>query len=453
MTQFDAGAAQETARRFLSDNPDIETVEVVMTDLNGIVRGKWLPAAKLVEVAGGTTGMTIDLATCDIWGRDVPAVIEGTREGDGVCRPVMESLKRLAWLPRPTAALIVHMYDDKGHAWPLDPRTVLQNAVDRLATHGLHAVVAPELEFYLFREERAESGAPLLPATRLNGETQIGGQLFSADLMHEQDAILAEMQQTCLAMGLPLESLVKELSPAQYEINLRHNGDVLQAADDAQMLKRVIKGVAAKHGFIASFMAKPSRDLAGSGLHVHASLVDDHGNNAFGADETLLRNAVAGLGVSAADAFLVLAPHRNSYRRFSSGHHAPLAPTWGHDNRNVALRIPRGGPEARRVEHRIAGADANIFLVLAAILAGMAHGIEHRLDPGPASEPGEEHACGPAMPRHWPGAIERFEASTLVPDLLGSEAHAAFAAIKRTEMAEFDAIASRLEYDTYLVTV
>jgi glutamine synthetase len=129
-----------------------------------------------------------------------------------------------------------------------------------------------------------------------------------------------------------------------------------------------------------------------------------------------------------------------------------MAPTWGHDNRNVALRIPRGGPESRRVEHRIAGADANIFLVLASILAGMAHGIENRLDPGPVSEPGEEHACGPAMARHWPTAMERFEASTLIPELMGSALHQAFSAIKRTEMAEFDAIASRLEYDTYLVT-
>jgi glutamine synthetase len=451
MTTFDATTAQETARQFLQENPDIETVEIVMTDLNGVVRGKWLPVSKLVEIAGGTTGMTIDLATCDIWGRDVPAVIEGTREGDGVCRPVMSSLQRLAWLARPTASLIVHMHDEDGNAWPLDPRTILHNAIDRLAGHGLHAVVAPELEFFLFREERGEDGAPCLPATRLNGNTQIGGQLFSADLMQEQDALLSEMQQTCVAMGLPLESLVKELSPAQYEINLHHNGDLLQAADDAQMLKRVIKGVAAKHGFIASFMAKPSRELAGSGLHVHASLVDDAGKNAFGANEHLLRHAVAGLGAMAADAFLMFAPHYNSYRRFAGGHHAPMAPTWGHDNRNVALRIPRGGSEARRVEHRIAGADANIFLVLASVLAGMAHGIENKLDPGPACEPGEEHACGPAMARHWPTAIERFEASTLIPELMGSQLHQAFSAIKRAEMAEFDAIASRLEYDTYLV--
>ena len=260
------------------------------------------------------------------------------------------------------------------------------------------------------------------------------------------------MQATCVAMNLPVESLVKELSPAQYEINLHHNADLLQAADDAQMLKRVIKGVAAKHGLIASFMAKPSRDLAGSGLHVHTSLIDDAGRNAFGDNHDLLRHAVAGLGIMAADAFLIFAPHRNSYRRFAGGHHAPMTPTWGHDNRNVALRIPRGGPESRRIEHRIAGADANIFLVLAAVLTGMAHGIEQKLDPGPVSEPGAEHACGAAMPRHWPTAIERFASSTLIPGLLGPAFHQAYAAIKRTEMAEFDAIASRLEYDTYLVT-
>tara|TARA_B100000676_G_scaffold14536_2_gene13035 strand:- start:5785 stop:7146 length:1362 start_codon:yes stop_codon:yes gene_type:complete len=452
MSAFDAAAAQDQARRFLADNPDLETIEVVMTDLNGVVRGKWLPAAKLVEVAGGTTGMTIDLATCDIWGRDVPAVIEDTREGDGVCRPVMGSLKRLPWMSRPTASITVQMFDENGTAWPLDPRTILESAIARLAGHGLYAVAAPELEFYLFREERGPDGEPLLPGTRLNGETQIGGQLFSADLMQEQDTILADMQRTCEVMGLPLESLVKELSPAQYEINLRHDGDILQAADDAQMLKRVIKGVAANHGLIASFMAKPARDLAGNGLHVHTSLVDDGGRNFFGADDQLLRHAIAGLGASAADAFLMFAPHRNSYRRFSSGHHAPMEPTWGHDNRNVALRIPRGGPESRRVEHRIAGADANVFLVLSLVLSGMAHGIEHKLDPGPASEPGDEHACGEAMPRHWPGAIERFEASTLIPTLLGAQVHAAYGDIKRTEMAEFDAIASRLEYDTYLVT-
>jgi len=451
MTAFDAAEAQEAARRFLADNPDLETIEAVMTDLNGQVRGKRMPAAKLVELASGTTGMTIDLATCDIWGRDVPAVIEGTREGDGVCVPVMSSLRRLAWLDRPTAGIIVHMHDEHGAAWPLDPRSILASAAERMAALGYTAVTAPELEFYLFREERAADGTPQLPATRLNGESQIGGQLFSADLMHEQDSLLAEMQETCLAMGLTVESLVKELSPGQYEINLRHGADIVQAADDAQMLKRVIKGVARRHGLIASFMAKPARELAGSGLHVHASLVDGDGKNAFGTDETLLRQAVAGLAAAAADGFLVFAPHRNSYRRFTSGHHAPMAPTWGFDNRNVALRIPRGGPEARRIEHRIAGADANLYLVLAMLLHGMAHGLENTLDPGPPSEPGEEHAAGPAMPQHWPGAIERFEGSDLMASMLGAGVRDAFAAIKLTELSEFDAIASRLEYDTYLV--
>lgn len=441
-------------KRFLDDHPHIETVEVVLSDLNGIYRGKWLPASAAGKVMGGQFKMPLTAVSPDIWGRDVPVLCEKTGDGDGICEPVEESARILPWLSRPTAQLFLQLNTEDGAPWGFDPRVVLKGVFERYCERGLTPVCAPELEFYLFAEGRDDDGRPRVPGTRANGECRIGGQLYSTEVMRETASLLHEIRETCDAMSVPLDGLLKELAPGQYELNLHHVDNPLQAADNAQLLKQVIKSVARKHGYIASFMAKPFGDRDGNGFHTHVSILDAGGNNIFddgtprGSDA--LRNAIAGLAATMPDSMLIFAPHLNSWRRLQRGVHGPLAPTWGYENRYVAMRIPNGEGAARRIEHRIAGADANPYLSLAVILAGILHGIENGLEADPPTVAGPEKSAA-VLPSSWDAALRVFERSAFIRDHLGGDFQLALAAIKQVEQDEFSAAVSALEYDSYLV--
>ena len=444
----------ETARNFLADNPDIAVVEALLIDLNGVHRGKWLPRHQLESVFEGGLRMALTGVTPDIWGRDVPALCAKTGDGDGICVPTVRTLKRLPWLSRPTAQIYLHLTHE-GKPWGYDPRVVLGQLQQRFVDRGLTPVVAPELEFMLLSSARDAEGIPQVPQTRINGRSKVGGQLYGTDIMHEFSEVLHEMREACDAMDLKLDTLVKELAPGQYELNQHHLGDALQAADNAQMLKRVIKGVAQKHGYVATFMPKPFADVDGNGFHTHISVLDEHGHNIFddGTEKgsESLRHAVAGLAATMSDLMLVFAPHRNSYRRFSAGTHTPIAPTWGYENRDVALRIPVGDPQARRIEHRVAGADANPYLVLSAILAGVLFGLENKLEAAKPIVAGTENQ-GRELAGDWLTALRDFEKSTFVREYLGAPFHEAMCAIKHFEQDEFNRTITPFEYDAYLIT-
>ncbi|MFG1489662.1 glutamine synthetase, partial [Oceanospirillum sp. HFRX-1_2] len=198
-------------------------------------------------------------------------------------------------------------------------------------------------------------------------------------------SFFGEVRSACVEQGIPADTIISELGPGQFEINLMHVADPALAGDHATLFKRLVKGVARKHDFGATFMAKPYADKSGNGFHVHFSLIDKDGNNVFDdgtdAGSDLLRHAIAGLMETMADSMLIFAPHLNSYRRFAAGAHAPTFASWGYENRTVALRVPESEPVARRIEHRVSGADANPYLVLASVLAGALYGIENKLQP------------------------------------------------------------------------
>jgi glutamine synthetase len=441
-------------RRFLAEYPETEIIEVVLTDLNGIYRGKWLPVNGIDKVLDGKFKMPLTSVSCDIWGRDVPALCRQTGDGDGICNAIEETVRPLPWLKRPTGQLFLQLNSEDGVPWEFDPRVVLKNVTARFTDLGLTPVCAPELEFYLFSEGRDVNGLPVIPPTRVNAECRIGGQLYSTEIMHEKEELMHEIRESCDLMGVPQDGLLKELAPGQYEINLHHVDDPLAAADNAQLLKQVIKNVSRKHGCIASFMAKPFGDRDGNGFHTHVSLLDRDGRNVFddGTDQgsDLLRYAIAGLADVMADSMLPLAPHRNSYRRLQRGVHGPLVPNWGYENRYVAMRIPNGEGAARRIEHRIAGADANPYLSLAVILAGILHGLERKQVPEPPtrSGPGKPEA---RLPGNWETALDVFEKSEFIRDALGAQFQRAMVEIKRVEQEQFLAQVSPLEYDSYLV--
>ena len=241
-------------------------------------------------------------------------------------------------------------------------------------------------------------------------------------------------------------------------MTLAHKADALRACDEAIMYKRMVKSVANRHDMEATFMAKPFEASAGNGMHLHASLLDSEGRNAFASEDPagtpLLRNAIGGMQATMADAFLIFAPNANSYRRFKANSYAPVAPTWGINNRTVSFRVTAGPAPTRHVEHRIGGADANPYLAMAALLAGMCHGIENRLDPGaPVSGNGYEAKFdAPPMPGNWFSAVEQFEQSALMKDYLGERFVEMFSIVKRTEQEQFFGTVPVLDYDWYLRT-
>jgi glutamine synthetase len=227
--------------------------------------------------------------------------------------------------------------------------------------------------------------------------------------------------------------------------------------DDAVLFKRAIRGVAARHGRIACFMAKPFAGMAGTGMHLHASLADTHGRNAFAADDPagtpLLRHAIGGLRNTLADGMAVFAPNANSFRRFRAMSYAPVAPTWGINNRSVSLRVPAGPPASRHVEHRVAGADANPYLVAALVLSGMQRGIEGTMDPGPpVVGNGYEQASAADLPTDWRASLAQASRSEFLAWALGPEFLRIFLAIKQRECEKFGALVSDRDYEWYLDT-
>jgi glutamine synthetase len=223
------------------------------------------------------------------------------------------------------------------------------------------------------------------------------------------------------------------------------------------MYKRLAKGVATRHGCEATFMAKPFAGRAGSGLHLHVSVVDADGVNIFASDAPdgtpALRHAVGGMRDTLSDAMAIFAPNANSYRRFRANSYAPVAPTWGVNNRTVSLRVPAGPPSGRHIEHRLSGADANPYLALAAMLAGVHHGLTHKVDPGPPVT-GNGYAeiieKERRLPTTWGAAVDRFERSAIMSDYLGERFVRMFGIVKRTEQDRFEEVVSSLDYDWYL---
>ena len=278
--------------------------------------------------------------------------------------------------------------------------------------------------------------------------------MLAFDKLDEFASVLADIDAACITQNVPAGAATAEYGGGQFEVNLGHLPDPVLAADHALMLRRIVKGVAQAHGLDATFMSKPFAEQSGSGLHIHVSLVDGAGRNVF--DETgpegdrLLGHAIAGLQATTHDAMAIFAPNLNAYRRFAPNQFVPVNTSWGVNNRSVSFRIPAGGGSARRIEHRIAGAEANPHLVMAAVLAGLHHGLTAGLSPSPPSTGNAGEVADPAMPLKLWTALDRLEASVLMADYLGPRYPAAYAAIKRSEFEAFMAQVFSREYDWYL---
>ncbi len=448
------------ARIFLDANPDIKSVHVIWTDICGVARGKILRRDEVVPAWRDGRFMPISALVLDVTGQDVPETGLVFDEGDRdmLMWPAPGSLVRIPWADEPAAQYVASIRDLDGSPHYFDPRSVLEKIVTRFAGElNMTPVGAIELEFYLMDRASAMAGKPFPPKSLVNESRPQHYQAYHLQDLDDFLPFFTDLYACCEVQGLPAKTLISEYSPGQMEIVLRHRADVLRACDEAIMLKRLIKAVAEKHGLAATFMAKPYSQWSGSGMHVHVSLADGQSRNLFAAEDPLrnelLLHALGGLKSAMAESMLIFAPNGNSYRRFRRNSYAPVSASWGINNRTVSLRIPGGAAEACHIEHRPAGADANPYLVMAAVLAGMHHGITEKADPGnPVTGNGYERRAK-YIPGNWFNAIDAFWKASILKEYFGKEFIDTYCTLKEVEADRFYAEPTARDFEWYLRTV
>jgi glutamine synthetase len=447
---------------FLDAHPGIDRFELLLPDLSGIARGKRLRRAGLRSAAAQGLPLPSSIFASRASGESVgkSGLVWEVGDKDLRCHLIPESLVRMPWAPRPSAQALLRMLDEDGTPFFADPRTVLEAVLARYAARDWTPVVALELEFFLIAKPGGKHRAPKPADAPLTGQPQTKTQVFGFEELAEFDVVLGAIEDACRTQGVPAGAASAEYAPSQFEINLNHVDDAVLAADHAFLLKRIIKGVATAHGMAATFMAKPFAEESGSGMHMHFSILDGQGRNIMAETEgedplsnPLLRHAVGGLAAGLRDHAAILAPTANAYRRFGTGSYAPVTTSWGFNNRTVAFRIPDGDARARRIEHRVPGADTNPHLVAASVLAAALDGIERRLDPPPASEGNAYETPGRDIPETWGEALRAFETSSLIEAAFGARFQALFHAVKDEERRVFDAEITPREWEWYLTTI
>ena len=462
LTASPSGSTVAEAEAFLAAHPEIEAFDIVLHDSNGIGRGKIIRRHELLSLYKSGRHLPISILGLDICGEDVHETGLIWDQGDGDLRawPIPGTLVPLHGTVPPRGELFMSMYDLEGAKMTSDPRHALQAQVDALAAEGLYPAGAFELEFFLLSNQRGADGKVQPAADVLDGRASHKTEVYSVDHLHGMLPLFNDIYAGAAKAGIKAETMISEYAPGQYELTLHYREDVMQAADDLIRLKRIVRMQARLHGVTACFMAKPNEVYAGSGMHFHVSMRDATGKNVFVEaeegkwNETIL-HALGGLRATMGESMLVFAPHANSWRRFASQSYAPVSPTWGVNNRSVALRIPAGDIKARRIEHRPAGVDANPYLVAATVLAGIRHGLKNKIDPGPETT-GNGYAGGedaPAIPVDWRMAIEAAKNSAFLKEALGEDMHRTFTAIKAAEYARVMRTVSEVDYDLYLYTV
>jgi glutamine synthetase len=460
-TESPSGSTPSEAEAFLAAHPEIEAVDIVLHDANGIGRGKIIRRHELMSIYTGGRHMPISILGLDICGEDVHETGLIWDQGDGDLRawPIPGTLVPLHGTNPPRAEVFMSLYTLDGKPMTSDPRHALQRQVDAMAAEGLHPAGAFELEFFLLANDRDQDGYVRPAPAVLDGRRSDKTEVYSVDHLHGMEPLFSEIYAGARAAGIKAETVISEYAPGQYELTLHYRTDVMQAADDLVRLKRIVRLTARRFGVTACFMAKPIEKYAGSGMHFHVSLQDGQGKNLFAEKEegkwndTIL-HALGGMRTTMGESMLVFAPHANSWRRFANQSYAPVSTNWGVNNRSVALRIPAGALAARRIEHRPSGVDANPYLVAATVLAAIRHGLKNKIDPGPETTGnGYEDDEASTIPRDWRAAIEAAQQSAFLKDALGEDMHRTFTAVKAAEYARVARTISDVDYDLYLHTV
>ncbi|WBU58395.1 glutamine synthetase family protein [Paracoccus sediminicola] len=434
----------------------MRTIRVAAADLNGVPRGKRVPARFASKLLTEGTKFPYSVLNMDIWGEDIedsPLVFE-TGDPDALLMPTERGFMPMPWLAAPSALLPIWMFHPDGRPYEGDPRQALARVVDRYKAAGLTPVVATEMEFFIIDD----SGKTLrVPPSPRSGKRRTGAETLSLRALDAFDQFFTRLYDSCEEMDIPADTAISEAALGQFEINMMHQDDPLKAADDAWLFKMLTKGVARQFGFAASFMAKPYDVWSGSGLHMHFSLLDSEGRNVFddggprGSDT--LRHAVAGLTRAMPGSTLIFAPHENSYDRLVPNAHAPTGIGWAYENRTAAIRIPASGPKARRIEHRVAGGDVNPYLMIAAILGAALNGIEDAQEPPPPFEGNAYDKGLEQLPGTWSEAITAFERCDEIKRIFPQHLIDNYVMTKRQELHYMAELTDEETIELYLDTV
>ena len=417
------------------------TVILGVGDLNGLMRGKRIPADQWPRICGSGNALAMSLftmdMTCDVW--ETPVV--GFANGFPDCHIFpMHPPVAVPW--EPGVAMCFARAEGMDHG-PLtvDPRQALLRQVERAAAMGIDLQVGTELEFYLLDPD---TGRP----------RDKGNDCYGLARAAELEPVLGPMRRELAEMGIPIEQSNPEYAAGQVEVNIRYDSAMI-AADRVVMFRSLVKQLAARHGLNATFMAKPFIDESGNGFHLHYSLWSQ-GKNIF-ADAGKLndrgRHFLGGMQQRMAEASICGAATVNAYRRRQPLSFCPVNASWGLDNRTVALRVIEGSDSTVRIEKRDAGADCNPYLLMAADIAAGLDGIEGKTEPTAITTGNAyEDDNAPPIPLDLADAISLARNSGWLRDVLGADQHEIWLQQAERELAFFNQQVTPFETARYLGT-
>ena len=436
----------------------VTEVECIVPDMNGVQRGKVLPAGKFLSgvkdgtlrIPGSVFSVTINGEYPDGVGHIVPVF-----DPDQVMVPDPDTICEAPGFKTPTAYVIADAFDRDGMPVDIAPRMILKKVLKLYTDKGWRPVIAPEVEFYLV-SRNTDPDFPLVPPAGRSGRPETASQPYGLEALNEFEEIIDHIYDHCEKAGLDIDTMIHESGAAQLEVNFLH-GDPLRLADEVLLFKRIVRQVALEHGVYATFLAKPMADQPGSAMHIHQSVLDiDTGRNIFsmanGRDSVLFRSYIGGLVRLLPQVAPLFAPNVNSFRRMRPDSDAPINVQWGSDNRSCGLRVPISDGKNRRVENRLPGADSNPYLAIAASLVCGYIGMVEKMIP-PKSIEGNAYSRARTLPRSLEVALDRFSHCKPVKSILGEDFFELFYAIKECELFNFQSVISSWEREHLLLRV
>lgn len=439
----------QEVKNFKQQWPNIEFIDLIFTDINATPRGKRVPANALEKLSKGVA-LPISTISLDTKGNVVESagLGEDLGEPDNMCFPIAGTLMPTA--KEQVGQVLLSMMDESGtQPSPLFIRNIVSNMLETLHAKGQYPCVALELEFYLIDKKRDAQGQLQTAINPTKNTREKDTEVYDLDGLDDYADFLSDLNRVAQEQGLDTSGALSESAPGQFEINFNHSKDVLRMCDEIIIAKRLIRQIAHQHGFDATFMAKPFEEQAGNGMHIHLSLVNSEGHNHFsqanGDTSPLFHQVMAAMLAQTSDSMALICPNVNSYRRFVPGAYVPTKADWGENHRGVALRVPISDSNNRRIEHRIAGADVNPYILAAVVLSAVL-----------ASDDYTKEQCPPSLsddaidlPLRMPEALDQLERSELAQNI-SREFIDLYLACKRSELAEFERAITPLEIDWML---
>ena len=419
------------------EEEDVEFIRLQFTDMFGAIKNIAVTARELPRALDNR---------CMINGEQI-AGMDMEKGSDLYLSPILDTFAILPWRPQQgkVARMICDLYFPDGTPYKNSPRYILENVAGKAQEEGYTCYIDPECEFFLFHTD--DNGNP----TTVTQEQ--GGYLDISPLDLGENA-RRDMVLTLEDMGMEVESSHHEAAPAQHEIDFRY-GEIRKTADCITTFKMAVRIVAKRHGLHATFMPKPKTEANGSGMHIQFSLIKN-GENVFECSERpgeLSEDAyyfIGGLLAHSKEMALITNPLVNSYKRLVPGYDAPTELTWTENNQNSLVRIPVTRGEGIRVELRSPDASANPYVVLAVCLAAGLDGIKNKITPTKSSNLAAQDQQAEHLPETLKEAIDYFESSSWVKEVLGEEFCRQYVAAKKNEWLRYTRQVTDWEIAEYL---